>query len=61
MSPRRDAARPPAEQPAPPPRAAALLGALFNGLSDEDRAWVVERIRHYRALAAANEVSEGRT
>lgn len=39
---------------------AALLHALFDGLSREDRAWVLDRIEHYRRLAAANEISEGR-
>jgi hypothetical protein len=42
------------------PSREALIRALFEGLPDDDRAWVLDRIRHYRALADANEVSEGR-
>jgi hypothetical protein len=43
-----------------PPAREALVTALFDGLSDEDRAWVIERIGHYRRLAAANQAAEGR-
>ena len=38
----------------------ALVRALFEGLSADDRAWVVQRIRHYRTLAAADQAPEGR-
>jgi hypothetical protein len=41
-------------------RREALFAALFDGLSEQERSWVIERIGHYRRLAAANEVSEGR-
>ena len=52
----------PTAVPAPPrmPARAALLHALFTGLSEDDRDWVVDRIAHYRALAAANQAPEGR-
>jgi hypothetical protein len=39
---------------------ASLVGALFDGLSADDREWVVQRINHYRALAAADQAPEGR-
>jgi hypothetical protein len=39
---------------------APLLRALLEGLPAGERSWVIDRIRHYRALAAAEEVSEGR-
>jgi hypothetical protein len=38
----------------------SLVGALFDGLSTDDRDWVVDRINHYRALAAADQAPEGR-
>jgi len=37
-----------------------LVGALFDGLDDDDREWVVDRINHYRTLAAAEQAPEGR-
>ena len=52
-------ARPDVSSPAADARG-ALVAALFAGLSPDDQAWVIDRIRHYRALAAADQASEGR-
>jgi hypothetical protein len=60
----RDSADPRAARRSPaaptPSSPAALLLALLEGLPAGDRSWVMERIRHYRTLAAVEEVSEGR-